>query len=151
MNLIHLFTAFDGRIPRMTWWLGLIILIIPSTVIVETAQALGNQYLGTQATGPNVVWAMAALLLTWPEVALTTKRFNDRGHALWVAEVYLAVSILTVGLRYFGVLGDPREAAGGELLVWGVLATYSLWVLVDNGFLPGTKGPNAYGDDPRDE
>ena len=58
------------------------------------------------------------LLLIWPALAVSVKRWHDRDKSGW-----------WVLLNLLPVIG------------W-------LWALVDNGFLRGTDGPNRYGPDP---
>ncbi len=58
------------------------------------------------------------LLLVWPALAVSVKRWHDRDKSgVWVL------------LNLVPVIG------------W-------IWALIDNGFLRGTKGPNRFGDDP---
>ena len=58
------------------------------------------------------------LLLLWPVVAVSAKRWHDRDKSAWWV---LVVLVPVVG--------------------W-------IWALIDNGFLRGTVGPNRYGADP---
>jgi uncharacterized membrane protein YhaH (DUF805 family) len=58
------------------------------------------------------------LLLVWPAVALSAKRWHDRGKSAWWVLVALIPGI-----------------------GW-------LWMLIENGCLPGAKGANRFGDAP---
>ena len=60
------------------------------------------------------------LILLWPVVAVSAKRWHDRDKSAWWV---LIVLVPVVG--------------------W-------IWALVDNGFLRGTQGANRYGADPLD-
>jgi uncharacterized membrane protein YhaH (DUF805 family) len=67
---------------------------------------------------PEVVEGIVNLLAMWPLFALSAKRWHDRDRSGWWALVLL-----------IPVIG------------W-------LWMLVANGLLPGTPGPNRYGAEP---
>ena len=60
------------------------------------------------------------LILLWPVLAVSAKRWHDRDRSAWWV---LIVLVPVVGL---------------------------IWTLVVNGFLRGTKGPNRHGADPLD-
>ncbi|SJZ94629.1 DUF805 domain-containing protein [Consotaella salsifontis] len=66
----------------------------------------------------QVVALVAALGALYPLAAISAKRFHDRGKSGWWA---------TIG--FVPVVG-------------------AIWVIVENGFLAGTPGPNRYGPDP---
>ncbi|MEF2073295.1 DUF805 domain-containing protein [Consotaella aegiceratis] len=66
----------------------------------------------------QAVALIAAVALLYPLTAIAVKRFHDRGKAGWWA------------------------------LIGFVPVVGSLWLIVENGFLAGTKGPNRYGPDP---
>jgi uncharacterized membrane protein YhaH (DUF805 family) len=60
---------------------------------------------------------LVQLLVVWPAVAVSVKRWHDRNKSGWWVLINL---IPIVG---------------------------ALWTLVENGFLRGTPGPNRFGDD----
>lgn len=103
--------GFDGRIGRRTWWLwcvaALIGLSLYATVLLRVA--------GVAAETTD---QLVNLLLLWPALAISAKRWHDRGKSAWWV---LVVLIPVVG--------------------W-------IWALVENGCLRGTAGPNRYGPDP---
>jgi uncharacterized membrane protein YhaH (DUF805 family) len=61
---------------------------------------------------------IANLLLAWPTIAISVKRWHDRDHSGWWVLVALV-----------------------PIVGW-------LWMLVANGFLQGTPGANRFGADP---
>ncbi|MBI1383413.1 MAG: DUF805 domain-containing protein [Rhizobiales bacterium] len=151
MNIVELYTSFDGRISRSTWWLGILMLLVPSLVAISVVQSVGNDILGNEPGTRNAFSSILSLLLVWPETALTKKRLNDRGHAPWVAQTFVLVSIASATLAHFGFFDDPASMGAGEIAVWAGITAYSLWLLVENGFLKGTEGRNPYGPDPLQE
>ncbi len=107
-TLRQLLFAFDGRIGRRTWWLwgvaAMLGLAMYATVLLRVA--------GVAATTTDTV---VNLLLLWPALALSVKRWHDRGKSGWWVLVALV-----------------------PFVGW-------LWMLVENGFLRGTHGANRFG------
>lgn len=110
-TLRQLLFSFDGRIGRRTWWLwgvaAMLGLALYATVLLRVA--------GVSATSTDTV---VNLLLLWPAVALSVKRWHDRGKSGWWVLVALV-----------------------PFVGW-------LWMLVENGMLKGMAGPNRFGDVP---
>lgn len=105
---MHIFLSFDGRIGRKTWWLfGVLALLGLST--------LGMALLRIAGLGAPSAEVIMNVLLLWPAVAVSAKRWHDRGKSAW------------------------------WVLIWLIPFIGWLWVVVENGFLPGTAGDNAYG------
>ena len=132
MNL-QLFTSLEGRIPRKTFWLGFIVLLIVSWILqLILFTVFGVSMMGSM--DPNADPAAAAaeemmskmtlpliilfLLLLWPSICLYAKRWHDRDKSGWWSLIGLIPII------------------GG------------LWMLIELGFLRGTDGPNRFGPDP---
>jgi uncharacterized membrane protein YhaH (DUF805 family) len=134
MNL-QLFTSLEGRIPRKTFWLGLIVLIIISWILQlilftifgvsmmgsmdpnadPAAAALAAEQAMSQMSLPLII---LFLLLLWPSICLYAKRWHDRDKSGWWSLIGLIPII------------------GG------------LWMLIELGFLRGTDGPNRFGPNP---
>jgi uncharacterized membrane protein YhaH (DUF805 family) len=110
-SLRHLLFSLQGRIGRGTWWswgVGAMLgLSIYFTVLLRVAGAT-----------PSIAEGLVNLLLVWPLVALSAKRWHDRGKSAWWVLVALIPGI-----------------------GW-------LWLLIENGMLRGEAGPNRYGDAP---
>jgi uncharacterized membrane protein YhaH (DUF805 family) len=107
-TLRQLLFSFDGRIGRRTWWLwgvaALLGLAMYATVLLRVA--------GVSATTTDTV---VNLLLLWPALALSVKRWHDRGKSGWWVLVALV-----------------------PFVGW-------LWMLVENGLLRGTASANRFG------
>ena len=110
-TLRQLLFSLNGRIGRRTWWLwgvaAMLGLAMYATVLLRVA--------GVSAT---VTDTAVNLLLLWPAVALSVKRWHDRGKSGWWVLVALV-----------------------PFIGW-------LWMLVENGLLRGTARPNRFGDLP---
>ena len=67
---------------------------------------------------PSTAYYIASVLAIWPFLAISIKRWHDRDKSGW-----------WVLIAFIPIIG------------W-------IWTIVELGFLPGTDGPNQYGDDP---
>jgi uncharacterized membrane protein YhaH (DUF805 family) len=127
------FTSFEGRIPRKTFWLGFLVLLIVSWILqfvlfaifgvsmMPDANLTPEQQLAEleQMTSRMMLPLGLLLLITlWPSLAVYTKRWHDRNKSGWWSLI-LFVPII-----------------GG------------IWMLIELGFLRGTEGANRYGPDP---
>ena len=106
-----LLLSFDGRINRAKFWIGIAAMWVVLTLIVIVAAAADSSILWT-------IFFLLSLLVIWPSLAISIKRWHDRGKSGWW---------ILIGLVPF---------IGG------------LWALIETGFLPGTPGTNEYGPDP---
>lgn len=108
-----LFFGFKGRISRRSFWcygvLALLGLGLLGTALLQIA--------GVRA---ELAEPIVNLLLAWPAIAISVKRWHD------------------------------RDRSGAWVLVNLIPLVGWLWALVDNGFLRGSRGPNRFGPDPLD-
>jgi uncharacterized membrane protein YhaH (DUF805 family) len=128
MNL-ETFTSFAGRIPRKTFWLALIVMMIISFILqfiifsifgvsmMSNPNATPEQAMA-QFSGMMLPLGIVLLLTLWPSLAIYTKRWHDRSKSGWWSLILFVPLI------------------GG------------IWMLVELGFLRGTEGANSYGHDP---
>lgn len=138
-RLLQTFFGFRGRIGRAQWWLG-------QVSVVAVALAVTWLRKGTLLP-PDAGWSIADALvgvaILIPSLALTVKRLNDRDHAAWIGWAWCAGNLAaTLTAPLWPAVEDLPPTV---LLAFAVPAG---WVLVDNGFLRGTQGPNRYGPDP---
>ena len=106
-----LFVSLQGRVSRQTFWLyGVLAMLGLSLVLMALLQIAGVR--------AELSEGIANVLLAWPTIAISVKRWHDRGHSGW----WVLVALIPV-------------------IGW-------LWMLVANGFLQGTQGANRYGEDP---
>jgi uncharacterized membrane protein YhaH (DUF805 family) len=107
----QLLFSLEGRVSRRTFWrigvLGLLALAVVLTALLRIA--------GMELTRAET---LTNLLLCWPAIAISVKRWHDRGRSgYWVL------------INLVPVIG------------W-------LWAVLDNGFVRSDVGPNAYGPPP---
>lgn len=139
---------FSGRSRRLEyWWFSLfwfVLLVGLGIAAVATiAGSLGGLAQGVPIAWERVgggLWMLLALVAVFllgsliPMVALQVRRLHDLGVSGWWYLVYFIVGngigeVPEVGTYVSGLIG----------LGWIV------WM-----FVPGTRGPNRYGDDPKD-
>ncbi|MDH4289059.1 MAG: DUF805 domain-containing protein [Aquincola sp.] len=105
----QLLFSFDGRIGRRTWWLWGVAALLGLGLYATVLLRVAGLSAATTETTVNV-------LLLWPALALSVKRWHDRDKSGWWVLVAL--------IPFIG---------------W-------LWMLIENGVRRGTVGPNRYGD-----
>jgi uncharacterized membrane protein YhaH (DUF805 family) len=171
------YAEFSGRSPRaefwwffpflmpvfLATWLGVII-AIGSTVSVgdagvgSTADAKASDATDL-ALGLGVIFlGLCWLALIVPTVAVQTRRLHDTNRSgWWIGAFYLpyaACIALLIGSAVSAAIagsGAPAQSDGlllnSAVVLWLLLFLYSLVLLVFFS-LPGTEGPNRFGDDP---
>ena len=107
----RVFFSLDGRLSRRQFWLYGVLALLGAAL-------LGHLLLGIARVPPKTADLVVNLLLLWPAIAVSVKRWHDRDKSGW-----------WVLLNLLPVIG------------W-------LWALIDNGFLAGTDGPNRFGPSP---
>ncbi len=111
MPPLRIFFSLRGRVSRRQFWLYGVLALIGLAM-------LGHALLGIARVRAHTADLLVNLLLVWPALAVSVKRWHDRDKSGW-----------WVLLNLVPVIG------------W-------LWALIDNGFLRGTSGPNRFGEDP---
>ncbi|MCR5866817.1 MULTISPECIES: DUF805 domain-containing protein [Aquincola] len=110
MTPLQILFSLRGRVPRKVWWLyGVLAPIGMGALATVLLRIVG---MGAQQTDELV-----NLLLLWPVVAVSVKRWHDRDKSGWWVFITLV-----------------------PLIGW-------LWALIDNGLRRGTRGANRFGDD----
>jgi uncharacterized membrane protein YhaH (DUF805 family) len=110
MSPAQVIFGFNGRLPRKAFWLyGVLGPLLVSAML--------EMLLGIVGVGERKTELLTTALLAWPCIAVSAKRWHDRGKSGW-----------WVLILFVPVLGF-------------------LWTLMENGFLRGTLGTNRYGDD----
>ena len=151
--MTEIFTRFDGRIDRKTWWIGAIVLLVAMLVIGVVLQVLfGDGLLG------RLLGMLIGLAVLYPAVALATQRLHDRGHAMLPrVALFFGPGFLVSLLNTFNIGFRPMQMPGGETVMMPGLIVSALslaalavfvWALVELGVLKGDPGPNAYGSPP---
>jgi uncharacterized membrane protein YhaH (DUF805 family) len=122
MDFMNMFLSFNGRLRRMHFWVGLIILWVVEIIIMAVliGPAMAAAASGGGGPGPlALVGYLLILVLVWPALALQVKRWHDRDKSGW----WVLISLVPF-IGFF-------------------------WVLIECGFLDGTPGPNKFGPSPK--
>lgn len=107
----RMFFSLHGRVSRRQFWLYGVLALLGLA-------ALGHALLGIARVRTQTADLIVNLLLLWPALAVSVKRWHDRDKSGW----WMLLNLVPV-------------------IGW-------IWALVDNGFLRGTTGPNRFGEDP---
>jgi uncharacterized membrane protein YhaH (DUF805 family) len=108
----RLYLSLQGRIDRRCFWLrGVLTLLLVSLVLGMLLEIAG--------LGSAPAERAANLLLAWPLIAVSAKRWHD------------------------------RDRSGWWVLIMAIPLVGTLWALIDNGFVRGTPGPNRFGEAPQ--
>lgn len=150
MNPFTLFTTYRGRIPRLGFWIGLIILtaVSPFTFgAIFSANPFKEAMRVARDLGPvGLIWSLVLLVAM---SMLMIKRLHDRGQSGALAALFYAPAALKAVTLFTGNLPLLKEATlVSNVLAWWIGAS-GLWFLIQLGLFPGDKGPNKYGADPR--
>lgn len=143
---MNLFFSFNGRIPRSSYWFGFVTVV----VLLGLARYVLKYHLGYEGAGNHEALPVTfvSTLAAIPLTALSVKRFNDRNRPSWIGYVVGFSIALFIVAPYFGYLVDLVQFSAVEHAIFWPLCALSLFALIDNGFLPGTVGPNRFGPDP---
>ena len=107
----YLFTSFNGRITRETFWVGLAVLITVNIGISLIGAFLGMIF------GPLSYLAMlASLAMIYPAVALNAKRWHDLDKSGWWSLVGLIPLLGAIYMLYMLAVkeGEPADNAYGS-------------------------------------
>jgi uncharacterized membrane protein YhaH (DUF805 family) len=130
MTLKEVYTSFEGRIGRQTFWLSSILLLILVMFLggiitllfgtkVPIDQTMGMYQINyTFGFLGGTLMTLLTIFYVWANLAVAIKRWHDRNKSGW-----------WIFMGFVPVIGQ-------------------LWVLIETGFLKGTEGPNDYGPDP---
>jgi uncharacterized membrane protein YhaH (DUF805 family) len=161
MDIQTILFSFKGRIGRGTYWLSIVPVVVAVHVITFAPILIVDSIIGTESEEIPVSFLIAGfaaqviwLAGLWPMLAVGSKRLHDRNKRGWRLLVWwLLPFCLFFGGFGHDFLDDPNtvRSAGyfstGSIMIFASLPI-ALWGIVELGILPGTKGPNRFGDDP---
>ena len=145
------YADFSGRAPRAEyWWFYLLV------IAVYVVAMIIDSIVGVAAFGPyGIVTLVLMVGLIVPSLAAGVRRLHDTNRTGW----WMAAPLVPycIALVMMGpTLADPAAMASGDAGM-GALGGAMIFMLIGFVFavvvfvflvLPGTKGPNNYGDDP---
>ena len=138
MDWAFLYTSFEGRISRQTFWIAVAILVVIELTVNLVTEQLQLDRLS----------AIIDLALVYPEFAVALKRAHDRNMPILFLIAFFVgnaiLDFLTV-LQMAIVDGQPTAPA---ILISVPFTILFFFLLVELGFRKGVDGPNQYGPDP---
>ena len=146
MDWKTLLFGFDGRIGRKQWWLAMVLLVAMSVGLSMLVNP--HAWFGSGIARTTVADTLLSLSFLIPETAVSVKRFNDRGWPQWMPYGYSLMMLTYLVLDHFGHIdlnGSPTHFSVALVLA---LAILTVAIIIDNGFLRGTRGANRHGPDP---
>jgi uncharacterized membrane protein YhaH (DUF805 family) len=160
--------SFEGRLRRRDWWLYLILLALIGLLLAEIGMRMRGASMAPFMMGANArtfdrnawmitrieVQGAVSLLLVWPELAIGVKRLHDRGRSGWWLGLFIAlswageaVSLMRYSSRMPWTPFVHPDLPGFTIGV--VTFGVGVWLLVELGFLDGTRGANRFGPSPK--
>ena len=109
MSLSQVWFSFEGRISRGTFWLKGILPYFVLGIVVGLVDVL--------AETNGILVSVLHILLIWPALAVSIKRWHDRDKSGW----WVLISLI------------PLIGA--------------IWAFIETGLLAGTPGPNRFGEE----
>ncbi|MBF0094089.1 MAG: DUF805 domain-containing protein [Alphaproteobacteria bacterium] len=112
--------SFRGRAPRRDYWIFTLVMFVLMVVgvLADSALAETDSALSEDEEVFPVVTMIILLVMTWPGLAMTCRRWHDRDKSGW----WMLISLVPL-------IGP-------------------LWALIENGFLAGSPGDNRFGPPP---
>jgi uncharacterized membrane protein YhaH (DUF805 family) len=138
MDWAFLYTSFEGRIGRQTFWIAVLVL-----GVIEFAA----HFVAVQMQGDRLS-AIVDLAFVYPEFAVSVKRAHDRNMPLVFLIVFFAGSAVLdlLAVTEMATIEDQPTIVATLIAVPFTILT--LFLLVELGFRKGVDGPNQYGPDP---
>lgn len=142
-DLVHLLYSFTGRISRLGFWMGLVIIFSMLFVL----WSFGDLLVLLPSVPEHLRFPLAFLFfgatVLLPILALVVKRLHDRDKPAWWL---LPFSFMPYWMdKLSDRLPEDTPAWWAAVTIGFVLG---MWGLIEFGFLKGTAGPNGYGPDP---
>lgn len=136
------FATFSGRARRREYWLFVLFTaIINSAINFMTLAVKDSTPLTVVISIISIVWGLYTLI---PSIAITVRRLHDTNRSGWW---YLLAIVFIFAMVIFAALQLDRPNNIFLILTFLCLAGFLAFIVFL--FLPGTKGENDYGPDPK--
>ena len=148
MHWKTLFFSFDGRIGRKQWWMAMLALLLASVTLSFLANPHAWFFDDIARAGPTLAETLLSIAFLIPQTAVCVKRFNDRNWPQILPYSYAFVFLIFALLDHNRVIFARQTPSQLDIAFVTSLAAIIAVIIIDNGFLRGTVGPNQYGPDP---
>jgi uncharacterized membrane protein YhaH (DUF805 family) len=145
--MVNLLLGFEGRISRMQFWIGLVIIVAAELALMWL---LGIPFFPAEMKDVSirVIEFAVQVVVLYPTAAIAVKRLHDRDkpgiYVLWLVGLTLIIALTNL----LGLTDDPKNPSWLDWLLGFCAAVIGLAFLVELGFRRGTPGDNRYGPDP---
>jgi len=137
------YAQFTGRSRRKEYWMFVLLLFVAGLVLSIVEGIAGFDRTIGGAYGPLTALFWLATLV--PSIAVGIRRLHDIDKSGWWLMIGYGPAIVGVAMLLLGAAG-----AVPALVLLGI-AGIGFIVLLVFSVLEGTRGPNAYGPDPKGE
>jgi uncharacterized membrane protein YhaH (DUF805 family) len=157
----------NGRVSRADMWLKYLLpyigLSIVAGIIDQTLVPATLRFGHHGAHGP--ISGLLDLFYLWPGIAVSAKRYHDRGMTGWWVLFSLlllipGIAAMAIGFAHSGLTFDNMDTFDFKQMPQGAalhIGAGTLWLFlvciiffVIQYVLPGQQGENKYGPDPRE-
>jgi len=149
VNWKAIFFSLEGRIPRMSFWLGMLALLAVTLLILVPA----GFFKWDPAIDPAPLYYrllefIVTLMLAYPSYAIMLKRLYDRNHPGTAAFAFVVLGIVAEGVNVVSPIETESGLTplGWILMIPLIILLFAL--LIELGLRRGTRGPNRFGPDP---
>ena len=136
------YLSFRGRANRKQYWLTLLAifgLLFASAIVATVAGVV--PFLGLIGVPFWVAFGIASF-------ANGSRRLHDRNKSAWWLLLFYVLPTL-LGLPFqLAQIGPPDDFQMAAAVLATLGLPFSIWGLVELGFLKGVAGPNRFGEDP---
>ncbi len=137
------FATFSGRARRREYWLFFLFTCIVNVAINALSLAVKDSTPFTIVVSIiSIVWGLFIII---PSIAITVRRLHDTNRSGWWYLLSLAAACLLCASILLFVTNNDGPTAIVSLLL-GIVGYITFFVFL---VLPGTKGENDYGPDPK--
>jgi uncharacterized membrane protein YhaH (DUF805 family) len=146
---VALFTSPQGRISRRQFWLHGVLPLIGIGILLKVA---AYTVLFIAPTMVLLASFVIFLVLLWPQLCISYKRFQDVGYPGWYNLAWLlpmlGAQVLSVLGLYLDSLSSISLLETLELVLSSIAGLVALAALIFVYIRPGQEGANEYGPDP---
>lgn len=144
--MLSFYFITNGRISRRATWLAVVMPLTALTIVGGTADSLlfQNQEVTFLGNAYAPITAVVAVLIAWPSLATSIRRFHDLNMTGWWAAPMLAL----YWLPNFSSFLQKSVAEKVVIVVWVICAFLAVVLGLAQLFVPGIKDSNRFGADP---
>ena len=141
------YAQFSGRAPRAEYWWFFLFLVIAYIIAMIIDGAIGRRLVGPYGVVAGLLW----LAVIIPTIAVGVRRLHDIDRTGWWMLgpiVPYVIGFAIVGPAMLNPENPPALAAAGAGMIFMLIGFVFAIVVFVFSVLPGTKGPNRFGEDP---